>query len=331
MGRYFSRISWYYTIISTMQSRKLMSVPCQGYKRFSSLLYCSVVNNPQSVVFFFPGDIQKFSNEMKTSEWKDYCFEDTMTVLSKKYPSSSVVLVQPCRQIGDFSFYDKFYFPGHCLLHLLHLFDSFVLKSKSEHDFNISTSIPIILSGFSRGVLVLNHFLAEWATVDKDSRLILDWQADSNGKAIFKFPQWEYNLSLYLSQAKSDHLFEEFDRIKRFVNQIKAIHYIDGHRFPTSNLVVSSLADLIKKNELQLFVHTSPRQLESEQQTWIIHELELFIQHLEHEKATYIRKHYFANKEKTMEYHFKVLTEFCSSVSTFHDEGGFKHPFKIHK
>lgn len=81
---------------------------------------------PVSVVYFFissKGDIQNLKLEM-FGEWEEYCLENTLQILKRKFPCDNILIVRPSRIKGYFSCFDNFMEPGHAILHMSCLMDS---------------------------------------------------------------------------------------------------------------------------------------------------------------------------------------------------------------
>jgi len=268
-------------------------------------IYFKVVSQAQSNVLYFPGDIQNYKNQMVDPEWKLYSYENTVDILTSKFPQSNIFIVRPGEIEGLFSHYIHLTHPGEALLHLISLLSN--LFHKINSDLGLSCYLhPIILTAFSRGVLVLNHILSEYATLKLSSPYVLDWQGNQNGIPIVRLPQWEPNLLVNKSQTPSKRLLEHKDQINEFMDKITAVHYIDGHRFPTESNVCKIIAELTQTKSL--YIHATPRQLDDELRQWIRDEYQIFINSLGTSK--YFCKKYFPNEPRSLKWHFQTLDEF---------------------
>ena len=71
-----------------------------------------------SINFFFfifrKGDIQdgREAMEKEDDEFIEYCHENTVELVSNKFPDSHVWLIQPARKIGSYSSFDHLTTPG---------------------------------------------------------------------------------------------------------------------------------------------------------------------------------------------------------------------------
>jgi hypothetical protein len=114
---------------------------------------------------------------------------------------------------------------------------------------------------YDEGVVVLNHFIAEYATLvsDKTPKYIYDWQDPENRHQIY-LPPWEPSLRIERSKTSSNILYQNKSSILNFIQRIESIHYIDGHRFPTNPIVIDQFVSL-------LLPHTpNPQQQQQQQQ-----------------------------------------------------------------
>jgi hypothetical protein len=164
------------------------------------------------------------------------------------------------------------------------------------------------------GVLVLNHFIAEYSSLTSEPMppLIRDWQDNINGRPVIEgYPPYEPTLRIYRMRSNtSNFLVLHKDSIVDFASRVKSFHWIDGHRFPTSREVVQSLAELQVKYNTQIYVHGTPRQLEDKKCKWITEEFEAFKSLMETcEIKSHVRM-YFKGQPKTIHIHFKILHEF---------------------
>jgi len=164
------------------------------------------------------------------------------------------------------------------------------------------------------GVLVLNNFIAEYSSLTTDPMppLIQDWQDNVNGRPVIEgYPVYEPTLRIYRMRANTNNfLLPNKDNIVDFVTRVKSIHWIDGHRFPTSREVVKALADLQGKSKAEFFLHGTPRQLEDKKRKWITEEFNSFKFLMELYEVKSHVKMYFQGQPKSIQIHFKILHEF---------------------
>eukprot|EP01124_Arcella_intermedia_P018867 TRINITY_DN25994_c0_g1_i1.p1 TRINITY_DN25994_c0_g1~~TRINITY_DN25994_c0_g1_i1.p1 ORF type:complete len:302 (+),score=67.24 TRINITY_DN25994_c0_g1_i1:73-978(+) len=271
-----------------------------------SEVFCSF-NGSSKLSFFFPGDIQSFEWEMQEKEWTAYSYEATINILSEKFQSNVVIIRPP--MAGSFANYEDYLNPGHLIEDLVDITKSVQHKAKSlGYPF---TAEKIILSAFSRGVLVLNHIISEYTSFANMDQLdyFVDWQGDKEGSPLIKYPSWEHNLDIYRSHTPTAPFYSKRANLLGFISKVSEIHYLDGHRFPTNAEVCKGLSDLTSKG-LQLFIHASPRQIESESQTWVPIEYSLFLQHLNSNHSHFNNIIYFKDLPKSLQNHFLVLKSF---------------------
>ncbi len=160
----------------------------------------------------------------------------------------------------------------------------------------------------------MNNFLAEYSSLTSDPMppLIRDWQDNVNGRPVIEgYPIYEPTLRIYRMRSNTTNfLVPNKDIIVDFVSRVKSIHWLDGHRFPTSREVVQSLSDLQVKYKTEFYVHGTPRQLEDKKRKWITEEFNSFKSLLEMYDVKSHIKIYFKGQPKTIQVHFKILDEF---------------------
>eukprot|EP01127_Copromyxa_protea_P013125 TRINITY_DN3489_c0_g1_i1.p1 TRINITY_DN3489_c0_g1~~TRINITY_DN3489_c0_g1_i1.p1 ORF type:complete len:247 (+),score=33.96 TRINITY_DN3489_c0_g1_i1:134-874(+) len=242
-------------------------------------------------------------------EDEDYCLENTISFLRKKFPHDNIIIIRPARVQGYFSCFDNLLAPGHTLLQLSALLYSFYDKIQELKGITVPEDHPIVITAFSRGVEILNHYLAEYTTLTQNiSGFIVDWQNHTaNGSALIDVGS-EKSLVLYKAKKSSEILFSHREALTTFISRVQEIHYLDGHRYPTHPLVCQSIAELSQK--IPIFIHLTPRQQFSETQKFIGQELSAF-QHAVDNSGGFLRqKHYLQNSPKTLETHFRILKEF---------------------
>eukprot|EP01083_Nonionella_stella_P029449 81060_1 len=132
----------------------------------------------KSTVFFFPGDVQDFHDQMRDSSenrgWIQYCYENVLEDnLPRKFPDSDIIVVAPKEKVGSQSsakyinFCDCDNFgevtlsrSGKALAHLHHLAESVCERAGLQND------LPLKLVGFSRGCVVITQLISELAQTD---------------------------------------------------------------------------------------------------------------------------------------------------------------------
>eukprot|EP01121_Diplochlamys_sp_Union-15-3_P008212 TRINITY_DN2165_c0_g1_i4.p1 TRINITY_DN2165_c0_g1~~TRINITY_DN2165_c0_g1_i4.p1 ORF type:complete len:299 (+),score=34.40 TRINITY_DN2165_c0_g1_i4:48-944(+) len=293
-------------------SRVINKLLVDGSLRTRNTVLSSTIANAKKDVIFFHGDVQDWAESMTTSEWKKYCLENTLKFLESKYSTANIFIVRAVRIIHELTEYDNFLRPGQCIMHMR------TLLSNATHQLSKSSSgeskdLPIILLGFSKGVLILNHLVAELGTLlsSKKPSIIEDWQ-DPNYKV--SLPHWEPSLRIKRTCTSSSCLVKDEVNIIKFLDKVEAIHWIDGHRFPTNPIVLEPFAKWTNRstNNTKVFLHTSPRQIKDHRRKWIREEYEKFVECLKENKALLVEKHYFGDQPGSFESHFKVLEDFVT-------------------
>lgn len=158
---------------------------------------------------------------------------------------------------------------------------------------------------------MLNHLIAEIATLQSNETIVLDWQADDNGKPIFPMPSHTPDiLRTKYAAVSSKNIQTHKADITTFFSRIKEIHYLDGHRFPTQPTVCQHFAQWIRQSGLKLFIHLTPRQKYSQQEPWGSQELAAFEKHLLTQQTKYYSKSYLESEPQNLKTHFKILNAF---------------------
>jgi hypothetical protein len=195
--------------------------------------------------------------------------------------------------------------------------------------------------------VVLNHFVAEYATLisEPPPQYIYDWQDPDNRHHIV-LPYWETSLRITQSKTSSTLLFQNKSAVFDLIQRVEAIHYIDGHRFPTNPIVIEHFTSLLKTSSDQkqtqkpnetktshsshfketngkseernaqshphthLFIHCTPRQIKDSKRQWIAQEHSVFKEELLKRNVSFFDKIYFDNEQPSLENHFKILKVF---------------------
>lgn len=274
-------------------------------------------SNEEDHLIFFPGDVQDFKDQMKENPtakpWTDWSYEDTVRILSGKFKCSHVWLVVPSKKIyKTFCVYKNFVksesifgVPSHKgeyggLLHLRDLFFNLLRKVHSEE----STDIKICLSliGFSKGCIVLNQFLHEVAWYTKHL------------------------------QNSADYTETQKNELKNFIQTICQLYWLDGGHSGQKDIWVRSQEILtplkcgLWANDLKLFIHVTPYQMNDPIHPWKREEEEDFITGLGQLQLDFVEKlhfhedsesnddsdseSYMYDKEDLLAKHFMVIREF---------------------
>lgn len=157
-----------------------------------SALHCNDVfavcrEGAKQSLLFFPGDIQNEHAHMRAGQWQkysSYSYEGTLDILSSSFPDANLFLIKPSCQLPSahsvyanfLSYHDAY---GGLLLEpgwetgastpvedmttreqISGLMQSLQQELAAKHSFMLP-QLPLVLMGFSKGCLVLNHLLLE--------------------------------------------------------------------------------------------------------------------------------------------------------------------------
>lgn len=286
-------------------------------------------NCREGLFLFFPGDIQNLHSIMAQSarQYMAWSLEQTQVQLMNRFPTWLVVTVRPAKFEAFQSLYVNFLRPGYGILHLMTLVRNF-LTSLESPSFDLST-LPIILSGFSKGVIVLNYLLSELCSLlhyskfeDVDHPMyMLDWELPGSTT----LPITEYHQEIFTSRTDIRPLLPRLPEILEFFSHIREIHYIDGHRFPTEPAICAEFAkyvlnrnDKADANPLRVFLHGTPRQINDSSRGWISNEFAIFERNLlsfsgsENFPKYFSFRKYFWKDRKSLAKHFETILVFYS-------------------
>jgi hypothetical protein len=80
---------------------------------------------------------------MFDDEFEEYCLENTLNMLKKKFTSDNILIIRPARTQGDFSFFDNLLTPGHAILQMSKLLESYREEAQKQrgivHTHNLLT------------------------------------------------------------------------------------------------------------------------------------------------------------------------------------------------
>jgi len=278
----------------------------------------------QKNVIFFPGDIQDIEERMISgheSEWINYSLENTAVLLYDKFKehNCNIIVIRPDRRVGSVNEYDNHLRPGKGIAHLESVYQGVLKDIQSRIGCHFDEKMPIILVGFSKGSLVLNHFIAELATVIECSQssqppqLVLDWEPD---RKTYKLPNYEPSRRIARTNTPASIAMDHKDVILQFMSRVTAIHWVDGHRFPTDQQVIRAASSFLfkedeSKHKTKIYVHYTPRQVQDSRRKWIKIEQDLFVETLKTiREAVLVTKSYFEDEPPSLEFHFKCLDSF---------------------
>lgn len=184
-------------------------------------------------------------------------------------------------------------------------------------DFHKSPTTHVL--AFSKGCVVVNQMLVELATVfqqKKSQKGILKWMTPEAKK--YCYPLYHVDISNSDSDETFYFLKQNAEAVKRFFDTVKVIHYLDCHRFPTTEEVIKLVCEYcnMRDGDMQIFVHASPC-LYKETSMYRKHikpECDTFVgyitkYHKKQNKQEKVFKLYFEKKEG-LQQHFNIMRVF---------------------
>ncbi|XP_017765188.1 PREDICTED: UPF0565 protein C2orf69 homolog [Eufriesea mexicana] len=251
-----------------------------------------ILQSNQDILLYFGGDVQDIEANMKrTSSSKKYIewsLENTAKILTINFPKKHVLLIRPSRINGTISCFDNFvpsniygvpsFDPTHnALKHLKELIKSSLSHIKACNagkeltHFNIETA-KLTLVGFSKGCVVLNQLLHEF--------------------------------HYYQNKLEPD-----ID-INHFINLIESMWWLDGGHAGSKDtwIIEKSILESFAKLRIEVHVHVTPYQVQDPHRRWIGEEESHFCNILKNIGVPINRTLHFADKPRSLQHHFNVLT-----------------------
>jgi len=250
---------------------------------------------------------EKMSAHRDNRRYTKWDVESTAALLLRRFPRSHVWVVKSARmELGTFAIYANFvewkstadgpggpsHHPGQrSWHHLQQLMDSAVsrMSTCSENDDDTcsaatpgsqrdgihSSSSPVILVGFSKGCVVLNQ-------------LAYDRAATLNAKS-----------------AEKDDV-----RAKEFAKLASEVYWLDGGHAGGRETWVTD--DSVHKSLVGVSIHShvTPYQVKDASRPWIGKEQKRFIAGLTKHNVTFTNTVHFADEQRSLENHFRVLQTF---------------------
>ncbi|CAH1790377.1 unnamed protein product [Owenia fusiformis] len=256
-------------------------------------------------VIYFGGDIQNYPEEMpkrgEIKSYREWNLENTATLLHKHFEDSNIFIVKPSRMhLRTFSVFENFVpsndfgSPDHIadyggLKHLICLImncfkelkerittgKSSAIGNGSEENKNKSCLkekelLPLVLTGFSKGCVVLNQFLYE------------------------------------LELAKLNPSFSDFVKQIESMYWLDGGHSGGSNTWINDDKVLRSLKD----TEIKIHVHVTPYQVKDMNRPWIGQEKKKFVSKLKRLGITVTDTLHFDDEEVSLDNHFRVLESF---------------------
>ena len=286
------------------------------------------------------------TQQVELALWRDWCLENTCSLMQEKFPGSAIWVVRPSRMLRSlFSSFQHFvessitgvpsYSSNHgAILHVRALIEDAVqqvnvggvLKSSVAD----TVKLPVAIVGFSKGCVVLNQIVHELVNCYKDpSELATDSERSRDGEPSSQTgtttPSSRDNQPKATPTEESTdteneaHISkplpldaEELELLKQFVSRIKAFYWLDAGHSGTSGAWVTEDNALKALVSLKIPVHVdvTPHQVRDADREWIGLEEAEFVAKLRQLGATFTEKLHFEDEGKSLERHFQVLKAF---------------------
>ncbi|KRY28254.1 hypothetical protein Tsp_11781 [Trichinella spiralis] len=264
----------------------------EGYcGKFNDILCCrkSTVENFDSFVIFFHGDVQHFEHFMNrgiyAKQYVAWSLEATAKLLSNKFPNSFIIIIRasdvrsyPIVNYVNFVCCRNSVYSGNdsshsALDHLASLFDAVIVKMTAL-GVKLDYLRPIHLIGFSKGSTAINELVLEFVNVIRN----------------VKSPP--HNV----------------------LNRVVSIHWLDAGHSGNSDVWITN-GDLIRAlvealPNVSFFIHLTPYQMKDRNRPWIAEEEKQFSSHLLTHNAKVKRKEYMQDENTSLENHFRLLEQF---------------------
>lgn len=272
---------------------------------------------------------------MEVSRWSEWCLENTCSLLQQKFHDAAVWIIRPCRMLRSlYSCYHHFvessmtgvpsYSSNHgAILHLHALLTDAVQKEKERGSLKLSIadalSLPIVLSGFSKGCVVLNQVTHELVNVCTDYSTIPSSHEVDSAESDHRDKQQKTTPTTNCGNSSSACVSKplpleaaELKVLKEFVSHIKAFYWLDSGHSGEDGAWVTDDNPLRALASLQIPVHidVTPQQVRDPHRKWIGEEEAEFVVKLRQFGANVTETLHFEHEEKSLEKHFQVLREF---------------------
>ncbi|KAL1236145.1 UPF0565 protein C2orf69 -like protein [Trichinella pseudospiralis] len=260
-------------------------------EKFNDILCCrkSDVENFDSFVIFFHGDVQHFENFMSrgiySKQYIAWSLETTAKLLCKKYPSSFIIIIRasdmrsyPIANYVNFVCCRSSAYLGNgraysALDHLSSLFDAVIVKMTAL-GVKLDYLRPIHLIGFSKGSTVINELILEF-------------------------------VNLIRSVSSPQH---------NVLNRTVSIHWLDAGHSGNSDVWITDgnlIRELVQALPNVWFcIHLTPYQMKDQNRPWIAEEEKQFSSQLIMHHAKVKRKEYLQDEKVSIETHFRLLEQF---------------------
>lgn len=265
---------------------------------------------------------------VEVSRWSEWCLENTCSLLQHKFPGSAVWLVRPCRMLRRlFSAFHNFvessmtgvptYSTHHgALLHLHQLLADALAKVNRETPLKMSVDealhLPLVLTGFSKGCVVLNQITYELV----NTTLGTTHSGDHGNLEATPTPKTDTSSSVADSKLYASKPLPldaaELSILKEVVSRIRAMYWLDSGHSGEVGAWVTEDEPLQSLSHLRIPVHVdvTPQQVRDPTREWIGLEEAEFVSKLRQLGTDVVETLHFEHEEKSLERHFMVLREF---------------------
>nr|CAI5819715.1 unnamed protein product [Callosobruchus analis] len=309
--------------------------------RCNDVVYCRPLNpseqHPSSISVFFGGDVQDFTENMKSHrDNKNYLkwnLENTAKLLQLHFPDSHIVVVKPSQmEYKTFSCYKNFVESNSCgvpehsdnyngIRHLQKLLDNISDRLKAMSDEDYEAAIKISQEALVESEQTPAHSTTADEGNSENDRLTADSEeAIVNiencelrligfSKGCVVLNQFLHEFKYYLATAEN---LEKPDLLTR----IKDMYWLDGghnggkNTWITSKSLLATLATL----GIRAHVHVSPYQIQDDRRPWIGKEEKLFSENAKKLGVAISRTVHFKDIPPALNVHFDILKVFANNL-----------------
>ncbi|CAB0001248.1 unnamed protein product [Nesidiocoris tenuis] len=289
----------------SMEASPIRLLSVIGFQaRRNDVLYMQPKTHPaDSVVVFFPGDVQDYPEVMEAHRYnRSYIrwnLQDMAVILQAKFDRSHIVVIRPSRmEFKMFGCFDNFVpcnntgVPDHtpmnyALHHLERLLQNISMELREKlpqngidkTELHLDKVPNVSLIGFSKGCVVLNQFLYEFH---------------------------------YLKTLTPDD-----ESMSDLVNKIHDMYWLDGGHSGGKNTWITSrsLLETLARLGVTVHIHVTPYQINDDRRPWIRKEEKAFSDWLKKLGAPVNRTVHFENLSPSLKSHLEVLDVFKADVT----------------
>ncbi|KAJ8960594.1 hypothetical protein NQ318_013884 [Aromia moschata] len=312
---------------------RLCNVP--GFEgRSNDVVYSAPIQkmDKPSVVVFFGGDVQDFTENMKSHRdnvnYIKWNLENTALLLQTKFLDCHVIVIRPSRmEYKTFSCYENFVpcakcgAPEHTPMHhsLLHL-EKLVcnvserLYEMTEGDLNAAMEVSskaMVLENDRSPPTACRRTNNRTGEISLDKASIRDLPnydlkivGFSKGCVVLNQFLYEFH---YFKTLKSDD-----STLAKIISKIKDMYWLDGGHSGGKNTWITSrpLLETLTGLDIKVHVHVTPYQIQDDRRPWIKKEERSFSDILKRQGASIDRTVHFENVTAGLLQHFDLIKIF---------------------